>query len=302
MPHFWTSATAQAEEVKTERLAMATIGLGYRGVTIGSEAAGQARMVACADVKRDRAEQFAGPPGNKCQAYTDYRRVLDRKDVQAIICATPDHWHTKIAVEAMWAGKDVYCEKPLTLTIAEGKLICNVVRETGKVFQVGTQQRSEFNGCFLEAIAIARSGRLGKKLHAQAKVGPRPAGGPFPDQAVPADLNWDFWLGQAPAVPYTKERFSMHFRYFLEYSGGEVTDWGVHNTDIALWALGGETSGPIAVEGKGTVPLGTRVDAGDVAGQEALRRPSGQLQRRHRLSLHDDASQRQHDQPGPRQL
>ena len=139
-------------------------------------------MVACADVKRSKAEKFAAGSRGKCEVYADYRKVLDRKNVEAVLCATPDHWHAKIAVEAMRAGKDVYCEKPLTLTIAEGKLICKVVRETGRVFQVGTQQRSEYHSAFLEAAAIARSGRLGKKLHAVATVEKGMAGGPFAPQ------------------------------------------------------------------------------------------------------------------------
>ena len=235
---------------------MAAIGVGGRGTEIGNQAASLANVVACVNVKRGNAERFAGPLGGKCKVYTDYRKVLDRKDIQAITCATPDHWHTKIAIEAMRAGKDVYCEKPLTLTIAEGKLIAKVVRETGRVLQVGTQQRSEYEGAFLEAVAIVRSGRLGKKLKAIARVEKAKRGGPFPPQTTPADLNWDFWLGQAPDAPYTENRFRYQFRYWFEYSGGEVTDWGVHHTDIALWALGGEETGPVEVEGKGDFPLG----------------------------------------------
>ncbi len=256
IPYFWTSETARADDSRLDKPALALIGAGGRGNGIGQQARQLANIVACADVRRGNAERFAGLSRVKCQVYTDYRKVLDRKDVEAILCATPDHWHTKIAVEALRAGKDVYCEKPLTLTIAESKLICKVVRETGRVFQVGTQQRSEYLGAFLEAVAIARSGRLGKKLHALATAETGLSGGPFTPQPVPADLNWDSWLGQAPKVPYTEKRTSYPFRYWFEYSGGEVTDWGVHQSDIAIWALGGETTGPIEVEGKGEFPLG----------------------------------------------
>ncbi|MGO8688821.1 MAG: Gfo/Idh/MocA family protein [Thermoguttaceae bacterium] len=259
IPYFWTSRCARADGSKAEKLTMAAIGVGGRGTEIGNQAASLANVVACVDVKRGNAERFAGPLGGKCKIYTDYRKVLDRKDIQAITCATPDHWHTKIAVEAMRAGKDVYCEKPLTLTIAEGKLIANVVRETRRVFQVGTQQRSEYDGAFLEAVAIVRGGRLGKKLKAIARVEKAKRGGPFPPEATPADLNWDFWLGQAPEAPYTKKRWAYDFRYWFEYSGGEVTDWGVHHTDIALWALGAEETGPVEVEGKGDFPLGRKL-------------------------------------------
>ena len=256
VPYFFSSEGARAGESKAERLTMAAIGVGGRGTEIGKQAISLANVVACADVKRDHAEKFATLAGERCKVYTDYRKVLDRKDIEAVDLATPDHWHVKVAIDAMKAGKDVYCEKPLTLTIAESKLIRKVVKETGRVFQVGTQQRSEFKSAFLEAVAIARSGRLGKKLHAVAAVEEAKSGGPFPSQPVPADLNWDFWLGQAPVVPYNENRFKYQFRYWFEYSGGEVTDWGVHHTDIALWALGAENTGPIAVEGKGHFPLG----------------------------------------------
>ena len=161
----------------------------------------------------------------------------------------------------MKAGKDVYCEKPLTLTIDEGNLISKVARETGRVVQVGTQQRSEYDRMFLKAVAIARSGRLGKKLTAISSVGTpdfetnKSAGGPFENASPPEDLDWDFWLGQTPKVPYCPERCNYNFRWWLEYSGGQVTDWGVHHSDIAIWALGGDESGIVQAEGKGDFPL-----------------------------------------------
>jgi len=284
-PYFWTSSCAGAEAAG-DRLGVASIGLGGRGSGIGNQAAERGRMVACCDVDRQRAEKFASRHGEKCAVYGDYRKVLDRKDVDIVTIGTPDHWHTKIAVEAMQAGKDVYCEKPLTLTIDEGKLICRAVKQTGKVFQVGTQQRSEYDHrdektkevlqrhVFLKAVALARSGRLGKKLHALSSVGTAQRGGPFPTADPPPHLNWDFWLGQAPLVSYCEKRVHYQFRWWFEYSGGQVTDWGVHHTDIALWALGGEQSGPIEVEGKGDFPLGTEGVLEMLAGKKPAVEPN----------------------------
>jgi predicted dehydrogenase len=157
-------------------------------------------------------------------------------------------------IDALRAGKDVQCQKPLTLTIDEGKQICKVVKETGKILHIGTQQRSENNAMFLKAVALARSGRLGKKLTATCSIGGAPSSGVFPTSDPPANLNWNLWLGQAPLVPYCPERCHGSFRWWLEYSGGKMTDWGAHHIDIAQWALGYENSGPTYAEGTGTFP------------------------------------------------
>lgn len=250
-PYFWTSAVA-GEDTAGDKLRVASIGVGGRGSAIGHAAGGQGRMLACADVDRSHAERFAEKYKGQCQVYTDYRKVLERQDVDVVTIGTPDHWHVKIAIEALQAGKDVYCEKPLTLTIDEGKLICDVVRQTKRVFQVGTQQRSDQR--FLQAIAIARSGRLGKKLTATCSIGGAPKGGPFEASEPPTGLDWDFWLGQCPVVPYTKERCHGTFRWWLEYSGGKLTDWGAHHVDIAHYGLGQELKGPVEIEGQGNLP------------------------------------------------
>jgi len=180
--------------------------------------------------------------------------LLDRKDIDAVTIGTPDHWHVKVAIDAMTAGKHVYCEKPMSLTVDEGKELLKVAEETGKVVQIGTQQRTEYKKIFLKAVAIARSGRLGNKLYALVSIGTGEAGGPFKNVDAPTELDWDMWLGPAAKVPYCKERCDYDFRWWLEYSGGQVTDWGVHHMDIALWALGLENTGPVSVEGKGTYP------------------------------------------------
>ncbi|HEY6563386.1 MAG TPA: Gfo/Idh/MocA family oxidoreductase, partial [Pirellulaceae bacterium] len=249
------SSANVAQSSRGDRFRVALIGAGERGSEIGRQAAELGELCAVADVNRDAAESFqARVGGQNCKVYQDYRRILDRSDIDAILCGTPDHWHTRISVDAMRAGKDVYCEKPLTLTMDESRTISRVTQETKRVFQVGTQQRSEFERRFLKAVALARSGRLGKQLHALSSVGKALAGGPFPPAQPSPQLDFDFWLGQAPRVDFRNERVGVNFRWWLEYSGGQVTDWGVHHTDIALWALGGEETGIQSAEGQGVFP------------------------------------------------
>jgi predicted dehydrogenase len=246
---------------KNGKLQVAAIGVGGRGSDIGRQAAQIGRMVSCCDVHRSHAQGFADAlkkQGGDCKVYSDYREMLaQEKGIDAITIGTPDHWHVKIAIDAMKAGKHVYSEKPLTLTLEEGRLICAAVRKYGKVFQVGTQQRSEFDRRFLKAVAIARSGRLGTNLRAISSVGKAASRspdkkkpfGPFKTQESPKDLNWDLWLGQAPEVAYCPERIGWNFRWWFEYSGGQVTDWGVHHTDIAFWALAGKDGQAVQAEG-----------------------------------------------------
>ncbi len=254
-PYVWTSSYAKAQDAN-DRPNMASIGVGGMGSGDGHSASRFANMVACADVDLSRAERFAGNGrfGGKCQVYTDYHKVLQRKDVDVVTIGTPDHWHSKIVIDALKAGKDVQCQKPLTLTIDEGKLILQAVKQSGKILHIGTQQRSENRDMFLRAVVLAQSGRLGKKLTATCSIGGGPGGGPFPVADPPANLNWDYWLGQTPEVPYTKERCHGNFRWWLEYSGGKMTDWGAHHIDIAQWGLGYADSGPIEAEGTAEFP------------------------------------------------
>ena len=173
-----------------------------------------------------------------------------------MIIGTPDHWHTKICIDAMHAGKDVYCEKPLTLTIDEGKKLGRVAKETKRIVQVGTQQRSDHNRVFLLAVAMVRAGRIGKIKKVTAAIGGGPTGGPFDSTNPPAELNWDMWLGQAPKVDYREHRCHSDFRWWYEYSGGKLTDWGAHHVDIGQWAIGMENSGPNTIEVvKGVLPV-----------------------------------------------
>ncbi|MEM6980227.1 MAG: Gfo/Idh/MocA family oxidoreductase [Planctomycetota bacterium] len=246
-----------------DRIAMATIGLRNQGkvITRGALAAG-ADIVALADVDDAILQSYADEIASKKDrprpdTVRDYREVIRRDDVDAVLIATPDHWHTKIAVEAMLAGKDVYCEKPLTLTIAEGKLIESVIAKTGRVFQVGTMQRSGRQ--FVQAIAMLRDGRIGDVKRVTCGINGFPSSPPLPEAEVPEGLDWDFWLGPTPEVPYRalpqlREGYGggvplysnghYSFRMWHAYSGGRMTDWGAHHVDIANWGLGTTDTGP----------------------------------------------------------
>ena len=249
-----------------ERPVFATIGLRNQGWAITSKTFRFADFAALADVDANvlgtNVERTEQKQGKKPDAYKDYRKILDRKDIDAVMIATPDHWHTKIAVEAMYAGKDVYCEKPLTLTVAEGKLIEKVVKETGRVFQVGTMQRTESGQRFLQAIALVKNGRIGTVRKVTCGINGMSASPVIPVTPVPEELDWDVWLGPAPKVPYRAlpemrkgygggvplySNCHYAFRNWHEYSGGKLTDWGAHHVDIACWALGASDTGPSKV-------------------------------------------------------
>jgi len=248
IPYFFTSqARAKTNESKNDRFTVASIGVGGRGRGIGEQLKARGDCVAVCDVDRLHAEKFRGDD-SKIQIYEDYRELLDRPDIDLVTIGTPDHWHAPILLYALQAGKDVYCEKPLTLTIDEGKLLCRAVKQSGRVVQVGTQQRSEFKQLFLQAVAIAHSGRLGKIKKLRVGVGGAPKGGPFEVVDPPEHLNWDMWLGQTPLVEYIPQRSHWGFRWWYEYSGGKMTDWGAHHVDIAQWAIGLSDGSPRTIE------------------------------------------------------
>ncbi len=255
-----SGSRASAREAPSERIRFACIGAGGRGRSVCQEALGFGELVAICDADLAQAKQAqADFKAEKAEISQDYRRVLDRKDVDAVIVAVPDHWHTKINVEACRAGKDVYGEKPLTLTIEEGKLLRKTVAETGRVFQVGTQQRSEKG--FQTAVELVRNGRIGKLRSVWVAV-PffTTKGGPYPEQPVPEGLDWDLYQGQAPLRPYTKTRTQGVWRWWYEYAGGIVTDWGNHHIDIAHWGMDRELSGPVSVEARGLFPNEGKAD------------------------------------------
>lgn len=248
-----TSGRTMADETKArnERPRVGCIGVGSMGRGDAQAIRRYGDILAVCDVDRRHAEQARDDKkigAGKAKVYEDYRKLLDRNDIDLVTISTPDHWHTRIALAALRAGKDIYCQKPLTLTIDEGKLLCRVVKETKRILQVGTQQRSEYRNMFLTAVALVREGRLGKVKRVTCAIGGAPSGGPFKKSTPPPQLNWDMWLGQAPKVDYIKERCHYEFRWWYEYSGGKLTDWGAHHVDIAQWAIGMEDSGPTSVE------------------------------------------------------
>jgi predicted dehydrogenase len=230
-----------------ERPHIALIGCGGRGRGIAQEASRLGNVIAVCDVDAQHAheasKQFKG-----AKVYKDFRKLLERKDIDAVLNGTPDHWHTLVNLAALKAGKDVYSEKPLTLTIDEGKRLVAAVRESGRILQTGSQQRSDPR--FRLVCELVRNGRLGQLTRITTILPAGPHRGPFKPAARPEELDWDFWQGQATAHEYMAERCHLWFRYWLDYSGGTMTDWGAHHNDIALWALGLDHSGPTTVEGK----------------------------------------------------
>lgn len=256
VPSLWTS-TARGDTLP--QLKVAAIGVGgsrgaySQGRAIGLRAAQFGRMVAVCDVDAVHAAEFAANFEHPIAKYNDYRDLLERERPDVVTIGTPDHWHVPIAIAALRAGCDVYCEKPLTLTIEEGIRIRKVVEETGRVMQVGTQQRSEHGLLFLQAVALVRSGRLGNNVRAHVAIDSGPVGGPFETTSPPADLDWDRWVGPAPATEYSHER-RKEFRWYYDYSGGKMTDWGAHHVDIAQWALGVDHTGPTRIRSEGKYP------------------------------------------------
>jgi len=249
-PYVFTAQAAGAAKpkAKNDRFRIGAVGMRYQGSVIAEKARAHGDLVAIADVDRNVREQARAAFGSTPRIYEDYRKMFEKEKLDVVLIGTPDHWHTKIAIDAARAGIDIYCEKPLTLTIDEGKILCRVVKETGRVFQTGSWQRSDAR--FRLAVELVRLGHLGKLHTVTAIESPNPTGGPFPVRPVPGCLNWDLWQGQTPSVPYLEERCHYTFRWWYEYSGGKMTDWGAHDLDIAQWAIGAQDSGPVEIEGR----------------------------------------------------
>lgn len=241
----------------SNRISMAAIGLGFawnHWLNLPD-----ARLTAICDVREDRrnaakqaVDRHYGGAG--CMAYNDFREVLARDDVDAVYIATPDHWHALITVAAAQAGKDIYCQKPLTHTVAEGQAVRQAVRQYGVVFQHGTQQRSEWS--FRRAAELVLNGRIGKLHTIRLGVPSGRSIGPRPVEPVPQGFDYDMWLGPAPWAPYTTARCSgPHTWYFIsDYCVGYIAGWGVHHLDSARQGVGADLAGPVEVDGRGRFP------------------------------------------------
>lgn len=243
------AAAATRPRHKVERPGIGSIGLRYQGSVIANKAAMYGDIVAVCDVDKNVRDTAKAAFGSTPRDFENYQDLLARRDVDVVTIGTPDHWHTKMVIDACRAGKDVYCEKPLTLTIDEGKLLRDVVRETGRVVQVGSWQRSDSR--FRLAVEMVRKGRIGKLQRVDVVLGKNKTGGPFETRPVPGNFNWDLWQGQTPDCPYLEERSHYTFRWWYEYSGGQMTDWGAHHLDIAQWAI---NSLPVEIEGAAKYP------------------------------------------------
>ncbi|MFM9116289.1 MAG: Gfo/Idh/MocA family protein [Planctomycetota bacterium] len=228
-----------------------TAHIGVRNQGMGNLKAFINQAVAICDVDREvlgKAVESVEKTGRKCDGVEDYRRLLDRKDIDAVVITTPDHWHALMTIHACQAGKDVYCEKPLSLTISEGRKMVQAARQHQRIVQTGSQQRSDNR--FRLACELVRSGRIGKLQTILVGIpGPNHPGEPVPDAMPPANLNYDLWLGPAPERPYNVKRVHYNFRFFWDYSGGQMTNFGAHHIDIAHWGMGCDDSGPLAIEG-----------------------------------------------------
>jgi len=223
-----------------DRITTGIIGLG--GPAGGG--AGGTQLLAVCDVRGDKLKRYAGR--KDVAKYGDFRELLARDDIDAVLIGTPDHWHALPAIAAAKAGKDIYCEKPMSLTIREARAMVDAVRRYNRVFQTGSQQRSAYNGKFRFAVEMVRSGRIGDLKYIHVNVGGPSRDCYEPAQPTPPDVNWDMWLGPAPWRPYN-ERILKGWRAFRDYSGGGMTDWGHHHFDIAQWALDADESGPVEI-------------------------------------------------------
>ena len=264
------TSLSRARAAANERLTLGVIGVGTMGR--GHHLSrflnyGDVQIVAVCDVvaeRRDHSkakveEHYAQQTGQGtfrgCAAYNDFRQLLALDGLDAVLIATPDHWHVPAAILAARAKKDIYCEKPLTLTIGEGRRLVDEVRAAGVMFQTGSQQRSEFGGRFRTAVELVRNGRIGRVKTVRIGVGGPPVPCDLPEEEVPEGTDWNLWLGQAPWRGYNEilcpkgvHKHFPAFRNYREYAGGSLADMGAHHFDIAQWALEMDGSGPVKIE------------------------------------------------------
>lgn len=255
---------ADGSAAPSNRITVACIGTGPQGTAVmgGFLARKDAQVVAVCDVKAEQREQACARANEQyqnrdCKSYLDFREVLARRDVDACLIATPDHWHVPIAVAAVRAGKDVYLEKPIGCSVAEGQALRKAVQENGRIFQFGTQQRSDRK--FRTACELARSGMLGKLKTIYVWAPGSTPGGSTKVVPVPPTLDYDRWLGPAPFMPYAEHRCDADgntktWWFDSDYAAGFIAGWGIHPMDIAIWGAGDLMKGVVGLEGTGNYP------------------------------------------------
>jgi predicted dehydrogenase len=242
----------------SRRIVMGCIGVG--GMGTGDMQAflskPEVQVVAVCDVDKDHRDKAKDIVDGKyktqdCKTYLDFRDLIARKDIDALSIAVPDHWHSIPAIMGAAAGKDIHAQKPLARTIREGRAICEAVKRYDIIWQTGSQQRSSEN--FHRACELVRNGRIGKVMRAEVGLPTGSASDNKPVQPVPKSVDWNFWLGPAPKVPY-RGVLHWNWRWMMDYSGGQLTDWAGHHIDIAHWGLGLDRTGPVEIEGRGVYP------------------------------------------------
>ena len=248
---------AMGQVAPSNRITLGFIGVGDHGVAVNLNnflANSDVQVLAVCDVdtsRRNKARDIVNQKSgnNDCAAYNDFREIISRDDIDAVMISTPDHWHVPIAIAAAKAGKDVECEKP-TLTVQEGRVLVDSMKRYGRVFQWSTEDRAVYE--YHRMCELVRNGRIGKvhTIRVELPSGPNTPGDSTP-MPVPKELDYDMWLGPAPWTPYNKDRCHWNFRWILDYSGGMLTDWGAHLLDGAQWGNNTEYTGPVEVEGKG---------------------------------------------------
>ena len=262
-PFYISKNEIYGKNAPSNKIAIGMIGTGNHGIHRNLNMflrQKDAQIVAVCDVFKSRMLNAQSMVNNYykskgCSIHSDFREILDRDDIDAVMISTPDHWHSLMSAMAIRRGKDVICEKP-TLTVAEGRYLSDLVKKTGKVFQTSTEDRSLF--IYHRLAEVVRNGRIGKLEKIKVTL---PAGKRFPNEnpiSPPTDLDYDLWLGPAPFAPFTKSRTKQqHWRHVWDYSGGKFSDWGMHQLDTAQWANDTERTGPVSVLGKGTVNEGS---------------------------------------------
>jgi predicted dehydrogenase len=247
---------AQGIAPPSDRLLMGHIGVGgmgggHLGAMVNRT---DASVVAVCDVDQDRLASARHAARDQAEAFTDYRRLLDRKDIDAVVVASPDHWHPLMTIHACEAGKDVYCEKPLSVTVLEGQTMVQAARRYARVVQLGTQWRSSAIGrCTAQYV---RNGYCGRVREVRCWHYPNPTTDFSGDSDPPKGLDWDMWLGPMPWVQYNPKRHPANFRWFLDNGGGNIRDRGAHIFSLVSWAMDADRTGPVSIEATGVAPQG----------------------------------------------